>query len=266
MSRAILEKDKPQADVLLGADNNLLRKVKEADILQAYKPALSKDIPADLENTLGGDWTLTPYDYSHFAIIYDSESNVSAPESLEDLTKSEYEKKLILMDPRTSTPGLGFIAWTAALFGENVVEYWKALKPNILTMAPGWSAGYGLFTSGEAPLVISYTTSPAYHYAEDKSTRFKTLIFDEGHPMQVEGAGLIKGAENEAGGKMFIDFLISEEAQNVLPLTQWMYPANKNVALPECYEIAAPKPQKTLSASQEEIDKATELVVTLLSN
>lgn len=264
-SRAILEKSKPQADVLLGADNNLITKLAQADILESYKPKGAENLIDTLEDSLGGNWTLTPYDYSHFAIIFDTESNVAEPKSLADLTKSEYEKKLILMDPRTSTPGLGFVAWTRAIYGDKAIEYWKELKSNILTMAPGWSAGYGLFTSGEAPLVISYTTSPAYHYEEDKSTRFKTLIFEEGHPMQVEGAGLLKGAINEKGAKAFLDFLISEEAQSVLPLTQWMYPANKNVKLPECYEVAAPKAAKTLITSSDDVEKAKDEVVSLLT-
>ena len=265
-SRAILEKNKVQADVLLGADNNLLSKVIEADILESYKPNGAENIEKSLEDELGGNWILTPYDYSHFAIIYDTQSKVAEPKSLEDLTKSEYEKKLIIMDPRTSTPGLGFVAWTVALFGDNVADYWKELKPNILTMAPGWTAGYGLFTSGEAPLVISYTTSPAYHYEEDKSTRFKTLIFEEGHPMQVEGVGILKGAKNKEGAKAFIDFLISKEAQAVLPLTQWMYPANKSVDLPESYNVAAPKATKTLSAKSSDVEKAKDDVISLLSN
>ena len=54
--------------------------------------------------------------------------------------------------------------------------------------------------------------------------------------MQVEGAGLVKGAKNPEGAKKFIEFLISEDAQNVIPTTQWMYPANKNIELPACYD------------------------------
>ena len=40
-----------------------------------------------------------------------------------------------------------------------------------------------------------------------------------------------------------MDFLISDEAQNLIPLTQWMFPANKNVELPASYEAAAPVPK-----------------------
>lgn len=263
LTRAVLEKDSPQADVLLGIDNNQVKTVKTHKVLQSYKPAKADSlIPADA--VMDSDWQLTPYDWSYFALIYDTHSTVPAPESLSDLTKSVYAKKLILMDPRTSTPGLGFAAWTRAVFGGTYLEYWKALKPSILTMAPGWDAGYGLFTAGEAPLVISYTTSPAYHVEYDKTDRYKALIFDEGHIMQIEGAGLVKDAPNEKGGKAFLDFLISEKAQSVLPLTQWMYPVNPQVVLPDCYK-AAPKASKTLTSDSAESEKIAADITAVLA-
>ena len=257
LSKAILEKDNPNADILIGLDNNTAKKAIDADILQEYKPEnAEKLIPSELEDALGGSWKITPYDYSHFAIIYNTESKIPAPKSLEDLTDSKYQKSLILMDPRTSTPGLGFAAWTVAIFGDNYLDYWKALRPNILAVTPGWSSGWGMFEKGEAPLVISYTTSPAATVEYNGSTTYKALIFDEGHPMQVEGAAILKNAKNPDGAKKFMDFFISNEAQSVLPLTQWMYPANKNVDLPESYKIGAATPAKTVSADPEKVADA----------
>ena len=236
-SRAVLEKDAPQADAIAGVDNNLLARAKEAGIARAYKPANAAAIPAHL--LLDPAWEFTPFDWSYFALIYNTEFGITPPASLKDLTKREYEKKLILLDPRVSTPGLGFAAWTVAEFGDAYLDYWRALKPNILSMAPGWSAGYGgLFLQGEAPLVISYTTSPPYHVEYDETTQYKALIFEGGHPMQIEFAAVLKGAPNPGGGEAFVDFLLSVEAQDILPQTQWMYPANKNAALPPSFSAA----------------------------
>jgi len=267
LSRAVLEKDNVQADVILGLDNNIAKKANASKILSSYKPAdAEKNIPADVIKQLGNDWTLTPFDYSHFAMIYDTQSNVPCPASLEDLTNPAYAKKIILMDPRTSTPGLGFVAWTVAVYGDKVGDYWKALKPNILTMASGWSAGYGLFKKGEAPLVISYTTSPASHVEYDNTDRYIAPIFAQGHSIQVEGAGILNKAPNRKGAEAFMDFLISDEAQSILPLTQWMNPANKNVELPESYKVAAPIPSVTLSADPDVTDKAVEEIMKILEN
>ncbi|GMO46927.1 MAG: thiamine ABC transporter substrate-binding protein [Treponemataceae bacterium] len=271
LSRAEMEKNAPQADVILGVDNNLLARAKQAGVAESYKPQSASDIPAHL--ILDPDWQFVPFDWSYFAFIYDSESasRVTPPASLEDLTKSEYAKKIILMDPRASTPGLGFASWTVAALGENYLDYWQALKPNILTMAPGWSSGYGLFTEGEAPLVISYTTSPPYHVEYDKTSRYKALIFEQGHPMQVEFAAVVKGAPNKQGAQAFVDFLLSVDAQNALPLTQWMYPANKNAALPQSFSAggtflpANAAVTKTLSADPLITAKAVDEIMRLLA-
>lgn len=267
LSRALLEKDDPRADIVLGLDDNLAARAIDAGILEAYKPQGADDIiGADIKAQLCAGWELTPYDYSHFALIYDTRSPLPAPQCLEDLTGSAYRKKLILMDPRTSTPGLGFVAWTVAVFGDGYGDYWRRLKDSILTMAPGWSAGYGLFTNGEAPLVISYATSPAASITYDGIDYYKALVFDEGHPLQVEGAGLLKGAPNKAGAQQFLDFLISEAAQAALPLTQWMYPVNKAVVLPPGYAQGAVVPAKTVRADAAAVQEAVQTVMAILGD
>ncbi len=265
-TKALAEKDSPHADVILGIDNNMLAKVRTDGLLEKYEPKGLDQLNPDLQRELGGDWLLTPFDYSHFAIIYDSNSGVKKPESLRDLTLPEYKQSIILMNPRTSTPGLGFLSWTVSVFGsgEELTSYWTALKPNILTMTNGWSEGWGMFENGEAPLVISYTTSPAYNVEYDDNWRDQALIFNEGHVQQVEGLGLIKNAPNKKGGQAFIDFMISEEAQKELLFTQWMYPSNTKVALPESYVKAAPVPSLTLPTYSEATDAVMDEVMNIL--
>ena len=173
LSKALLEKKDPYADVLLGLDNNLTEKAAKSGVFEAFKPANANVLADGLEEELGGNWLMTPYDYSPFAIIWNSKSGVPAPACLEDLTKDIYKKKIILMDARTSTPGLGFETWVNKVYGDKAADYMKRLEPSILTMAPGWSVGYGMFTDGEAPLVISYTTSPAYHIEYGEGDQYK---------------------------------------------------------------------------------------------
>lgn len=261
LSKAILEKNAPQADVLLGLDNNLVSKAMRENVLQKYEAKNVKTlVDKPIRETLGA--YLTPYDFSHFALIYDTKSKLPAPKSLQDLKDALYEKKLILMDPRTSTPGLGFLAWVVAVFGDEYKNYFSEIKNSVLTLSPSWSTGYGLFTKGEAPLVISYVTSPFYHAYADNTDRYQALIFDEGHVEQVEGAGLVKNAPNKKGAELFLDYLITDEAQKELPLTQWMYPANKNVQLPECYG-ALPK-IKTLMYDSARVEAAIDNAVSAL--
>jgi thiamine transport system substrate-binding protein len=253
LSAAVLEKSAPKADVLLGLDNNLVGKAIKADVLQPYTPKnLSMVAPGlDFDPT----HHLLPYDYGYFCIVWDSQKLSDPPKTLADLTKPEYAKKLILMDPRTSTPGLGFLATVVAAKGDQWPEFWKRLKPSILTITSGWDAGYGMFTQGEAPLVISYTTSPAYHVQNDKTDRYKALMFPEGLVRQVEGAGIVKGAPHADLAKSFIEFMLTPAFQGELPLTQWMYPVNPAIQLPASYS-AAPKPAKVLKVDPAALEKA----------
>ncbi|MBQ9238657.1 MAG: thiamine ABC transporter substrate-binding protein [Treponema sp.] len=264
LAKAIVEKDNTIADVLIGIDNNMAPRAREEGVLAAYQPAGMAAIPAELVSALGTDGLLTPYDWSTFAFIYDTLSTVPAPTCLEDLTRPEYEQRVILMDPRTSTPGLGFVAWTRAVFGDEYAAYWRQLRPSILTMAPGWSAGYGLFTAGEAPLVISYVTSAAYHAAYDDAERYRALVFDQGHVTQVEGAGITAGAPNRSGAEAFLDYLVSSEGQAVLPLTQWMYPANYNTPMPDCY-ATLPAVTTTLAIQADDVAAAVPVVMDIVA-
>lgn len=241
LTQAIADGDACPADVLVGIDNFLFFQAKKAGILEAYKPENASRI-AMPELLFDKDFLLTPYDYGYFAFMYDTASKVKAPQRFAELSDPQYAKSLIIMDPRTSTPGLGLLMWTRAVYGDSYLDFWKKLKPSIMLMSPGWSAGYGLFTAGEAPLALSYSSSEAYHVLYDKTERYKALVFDEGHIMQVEGLGLLKNAPHKKAAKAFINFMLSETAQRVLPETQWMYPVALDAPLPASYQnIAVPK-------------------------
>ena len=255
LSRAILEKKKPKADIILGIDNNLLSKALDEDILESYHSPNLRFIPEEL--IFDKTHHVTPFDHGYFAIVYDSQKLKNPPLSLEELTKPEYRNKVILQDPRTSSPGLGFLLWTVSVYKQKYLDFWEALKPNVLTITEGWDTAYGLFTSGEAPMVLSYTTSPAYHVEYENTTRYRALIFKEGNYLQIEGMGILKGSKNKPLAKKFIDFILTEDFQGEIPLTNWMFPVNPMVKLPDSFEYA-PSPDRILSLDTFEIQKNQE--------
>ncbi|MBD3308005.1 thiamine ABC transporter substrate-binding protein [candidate division KSB3 bacterium] len=238
LNRVILEKDNPQADIVVGIDNNYLAKSLKYDILEPYRSKNLDIVPEDLifDPTLH----LTPFEYGFIAFVYDTQKIAEPPTSLKDLTDPKWNGQIILEDPRTSSPGVSFLLWTIAAFGEDgYLEYWENLKPSILTVTKGWDTAYGMFTSGEAPLVLSYATSPAYHVETENSTRYLAAPMEEGFYRQIEGMGIIKGAKHRELAEKFIDFMLTEEFQQEIPLTQWVFPVNPNVELPESFEYAA---------------------------
>tara|TARA_B100000085_G_scaffold96375_1_gene87439 strand:- start:45 stop:713 length:669 start_codon:yes stop_codon:yes gene_type:complete len=186
---------------------------------------------------------VTPFDYGYIAFVYDSERIQEPPQSLEDLTAPRFRNRIVIENPKTSSPGLSMLHWTISVYGEeNYLDYWKRLKPNLLTITDGWSAAYGMFTKGEVPMVLSYVTSPAYHLEYEKTERYRAAEFPNGHYRQVEFAGILKGSKNPERAREFIDFMLSEGFQDAIPLTNWMFPVIQYQPLPDSFRVA-PQPK-----------------------
>ena len=250
LNRAILERDNPRADIVLGIDNNMLSRALEEGVLQPYRSPNIESVPDRL--VFDPTHSVTPFDYGYFAFVYDSRVLEDPPESLEELTDPRFRRKIIVQDPRTSSPGLGLLLWTIAVYGEEYLEYWSRLRPNLLTITDGWDTAYGMFTGGEAPMVLSYTTSPAYHLEYEQTERYRALLFEEGNYLQIEGMGIVKGAPHPRLARKFIDFILSEAFQEEIPLTNWMYPVNPQVQTPDSFRLA-PEPKRSLQLPAEEI-------------
>lgn len=220
LNRIKLEGDQVKADIVLGLDNNTMSEAKATNLFVPHGPTGELIIPGGWRDEI-----FVPYDYGYFAIVYDSEKMTQPPKSMKELVAGNPLEKIIIQDPRLSTPGLGLVLWMRTIYGDKSVDAWKMLKGRVLTVAPGWSESYAMFMNGEAPMVLSYTTSPAYHIITDKTERYKAAPFEEGQYMQVEVAGVtITGAKNPLA-EQFISFMTSPAFQEIIPETNWMLPA-----------------------------------------
>ncbi|GGE21137.1 thiamine transporter substrate binding subunit [Aureimonas endophytica] len=223
LNRLKLEGGTTKADVALGMTAEMVPEMKATGFFAPSGADLARlDVP-------GGwaDETFVPFDYSYLAFVYDTEKMKTPPKSLDDLVDGDPAEKIVIEDPRNSTPGLGFLLWMKAVYGEAAAEKWQKLSARILTVTPGWSEAYNLFTTGEAPMVLSYTTSPAYHMIEEKTERYQAAGFAEGQYLQVELAARLAASRQPDLAKAFLAFLVSPEAQAILPTTNWAYPVTK---------------------------------------
>jgi thiamine transport system substrate-binding protein len=249
LNRLKLEGQSTKADIVLGLDTNLTTDAKKTGLFAPHGDLANKmDVP--------GGWSddvFVPYDYGYFAVVYDSEKLKDPPKSMAELVDGNPAEKIAIEDPRTSTPGLGLVLWIRKIYGDKAPDAWAKLKGRVLTVTPGWSEAYGLLTKGEAPMVLSYTTSPAYHMIEEKSGRYQAASFAEGHYMQIEVAGITeKGAENPLAQK-FLDFMTGPKFQDAIPETNWMYPAGKTDKPLDPAFGKLVKPAKSLIYSRDEV-------------
>lgn len=222
LQRLRLEGDSSLADLVLGLDTGTMELARSTGLLAPHNVNLDAlDLPI-----LWEDSVFVPYDWSHFAFVYDTEQLPNPPKSLAELIAAPDDLKIIIQDPRTSTPGLGLLLWMRHVYGDAADAKWEQLQKKVLTTTKSWSDGYfSLFMNGEAPMILSYSTSPAYHMAVDKTERYQAAAFSEGHYLQVEVAAVVASSKHPALARTFLDFMLDADFQRHIPLKNVMYPA-----------------------------------------
>jgi thiamine transport system substrate-binding protein len=237
LARVKLEGARSDADIVMGLDTNLTAAAKETGLFTTHSVSAEYTLPIAWT-----DDTFAPYDWGYFAFVHNVGDAV--PTNFKALGASD--KKIVIQDPRSSTPGLGLLMWVKAAYGAEADAIWAGLADNIVTVTPGWSEAYGLFLEGEADMVLSYTTSPAYHLIAEEDATKAAAPFDEGHYLQIEVAGKLKASDQPELADQFLAFMVSEAFQTIIPTTNWMYPAVTPAAgLPAGFETLV-TPDKSL--------------------
>ena len=228
LARIKLEGARSEADVVLGLDTNLIAAAKDTGLFAPHSVTADYTLPVAWT-----DDTFAPYDWGYFAFVHNAD--MDAPANFRDLAASDL--KIAIQDPRSSTPGLGLLMWVKAAYGDDAASVWSDLSDNVLTVTKGWSESYGLFLEGEADMVLSYTTSPAYHLIAEEDASKTAAAFDEGHYMQIEVAGKLASSDQPELADQFLAFMVSDAFQSIIPTTNWMYPAvTPEAGLPEGFE------------------------------
>lgn len=258
LSKACLSKGNPLADVLFGVDNTFFSRAITCDIFQPYRSPALAAIPRDLQYDT--EHRLLPVDYGYVNLNYDrawfEEKELAVPQRLEDLVKPEYKDLLVTPNPATSSPGLAFLLTTISAFGidddYSYLDFWRDLRANDVLVTDGWSEAYfshftvGSGGEGDRPLVVSYATSPPadVFYSEGAKTKPDSAnISPPGETFrQIEFAGILAGTQQEELAQRFIDFMLGKTFQEDIPLQMFVYPANRDAALPDLFTQYAAVP------------------------
>ena len=239
LNKIILEGENTKADLVLGLDMNLFNAAEKSELFVSHN---MKNINNKL--TLPLNWEsdiFVPYNYGYFAFVYNNKTLKNPPLSMEDLI-NKTDARIVIQDPRTSTPGLGLLTWMKALYGDSAQNKWSQLNKKIISVTKGWTdAYYNFFMAGEADIVLSYSTSPAAHIMFEENYDISASTFKEGNYISVEFAGILNSSKNKQMANKFLDFMISDDFQKVIPGTNIMYPVT-NVEMPEAFnKLEIPK-------------------------
>jgi len=251
LNKVILEGSNTKADIVLGLDMNLFDSADKSGLFINHSlDNLENDIMLPIK------WdskVFVPYNYGYFAFVYNNTKLLNPPKSMDELINST-DARIVIQDPRTSTPGLGLLIWMKALYGNDAKNKWVKLNKKVISVTKGWTdAYYNFFMAGEADLVLSYSTSPAAHIMFEENYEISAAIFEEGNYVSIEFAGILKSSNNQRMANNFLRFMISDDFQSVLPSTNIMYPIANNLMLPEAFnKIEVPD---MLQIDPEEINK-----------
>ena len=244
-NKAVLSKDEPLADVFYGVDNTFLSRVLDEDIFEPYDSPLLKQIPDVFK--IDPQHRALPVDFGDVCLNYDKayfkENNILPPQSLEDLLNPDFKGLLVVQNPATSSPGLAFLFATIGHFGEEgYLEFWQGLANNNVKIVDDWeTAYYGEFSrwGGRYPIVVSYGSSPPFEmiYAEEPMDEPPTeaIISDGSCFRQIEFVGILRGTKNRSLAEKWVDFMLSKDFQEDIPLKMYVFPVNENSKMDETF-------------------------------
>lgn len=251
LPRIMLEGDKTRADAVIGLNTDQTARARATGLFAPH----GQDTGA---LTVPVEWTddiFLPFNWGETAFVYDETRLKNPPESFQELLDAPDDAyRIVLQDPRSSGSGLALLLWVKHIYGDKAPEAWAKLAPKVLTVTKDWSESYGMFTDGEADMVLSYTTSPAYHIVAEKDATKHAAIFPEGHYFMVELAAQLKGTDQPELAQQFMDYILSPDFQGMIAEGNWSYPAKlPQDQLPQAFRDL-PRPPKTLLYSEAEAE------------
>jgi thiamine transport system substrate-binding protein len=255
VNKAALSKENPLADVFFGVDNTFLSRALEEEIFEPYQSPLLEDI--NLVFQLDPEYRALPVDFGDVCLNYEKayfeENKLDPPDSLENLVDPAYKGLLTVQNPATSSPGLAFLLTTIGEFGEDgYLAYWLKLVENEVNIVNDWeTAYYAEFSQagGPDPIVVSYGSSPPFEvlFAEEPLEEAPTAaVTSPGSCFrQIEFVGILKGTPNRDLAEKWVDFMLSPEFQEDIPLNMYVFPVNKNAVLEETFQKYLDVPEIT---------------------
>ena len=239
VNQAVLTAENPLADVLFGVDDTFLSRALEEGVFRPHQSTNINTVDEDLHDP---EDRVTPIDYGDVCFNYDKEffegTSTGVPDSLDAMATPDVASLITVEHPATSSPGLAFMLATIDGYGEDGwLEWWEAMRDAGINVVSDWdTAYYSEFTryGGNYPIVMSYASSPPAEviFAEEPLDEAPTGVIEAGCYRQVEYAGILDGTEYPGSAGELIDFMLSVEFQETIPLNWFVFPANQEAELP----------------------------------
>jgi iron(III) transport system substrate-binding protein len=260
VNRLIAEKPNPKADVFWNSEVSRTILLTKRESLSPYRSVHWSVFP-EIFKDKEGYWT----GFSARARVLLHNTNLikenEVPESIFDLVKSPWKKKVTIAYPLFGTTATHVAALYTALGPEKTEEYLRNLVKNEVVVVDGNSVTRDLVVEGKA--AVGFTDTDDAQVAIAKGKPVKMTYPDRkgmGTLLIPNTVALVKKGPNPQAGKKLIDYLLSEEAESALAFGEAaQMPLRKGVKkpsyLPDISEIRAM--EVDYSKVAENIEKAS---------
>jgi iron(III) transport system substrate-binding protein len=207
--RVIAEKDNPQADIIMAINTFYMDLMKDAGVLEPYEPA-NTPVPEDARDP-DGFYLFESFGIYGFVVNKEmlKEKNLPMPNNWDDLINPIYKGHLSIASPIKSGTGLTIFSTLVDTYGWNFLDN---LHENIFQYNSSGSAAARQAGRGEITIGLSYGSALKQQVDAGRPV---VMVIPSLVPNVGLGQGLIAGAPNPEEAKIFIDWLLSEEAAPV---------------------------------------------------
>jgi iron(III) transport system substrate-binding protein len=229
------EGEQTPAQVFLSQDAGALGALTDADLVA--------EIPADLADVIPEGFTSQDGSWIGVTgrarvIAYDGEqlAEEDVPDTVDALTGEEWSGEVAFAPGNASFQS--FITALRVLEGEEAAADWVAgIAANDPELTENNLASLDLVNNGQVQLGLInhyyWFRQAAEVGAENMRAQLKFLPGDPGGIVNVTGAAILKGAADDADARAFVEFLVSEEAQQYFVDETFEYPLLPGIEAPE---------------------------------
>ncbi|QGM80612.1 ABC transporter substrate-binding protein [Otariodibacter oris] len=220
LAKVDAEKNNPQADVWYGGTLDPQSQAGEMGLLQPYKsPNLDQIVEKfrDLAKIKGNYSSAVYMGILGFGVNMDRLKELgleNPPSSWEDLLDPRLAGEIQIADPQSSGTAYTALATFVQLWGEDkAFEYLKNLHKNISQYTKSGVTPSRNAARGETAIGVGFLHD--YSLEKKNGANLELIVPKEGTGYELGGVSILKGARNLDNAKLFVDWVLSKEAQEL---------------------------------------------------
>ncbi|WP_032092975.1 MULTISPECIES: ABC transporter substrate-binding protein [Pasteurellaceae] len=252
----------PQADIWYGGTIEPHFQAAQLGLLQPYRSPYQAETMPQFKRLLEekGDYTAIGY-----IIVLGIGVNTEKfkqlgirdyPRCWKDLLDPRLKDQIQMPDPRNTGTGYTFIATLIQLWGEEeAFRYLNALHNNISQYAKSGTEKSNL-SRGDAAVTIGFVNG--YASEKEKGAPVEAILPCDGDSYSLGGISILKGARNPDNAKLFMDWALTADAQEIAWREEKMYQIPTNIHAQASPNSVNPKDLKLIDFDFERFGSDTE--------